>query len=167
MIFKIYKHDTDLYNKLLILSRNIFFYKKINLADTFETRIYLMFVHFSIFMIVFKKKKIKFNQSDYDSLFNNIENDLRELGFGDISVNKKMKELNKIMYDILLKIESKESNDKNFKVNDKLLEKYFNLSNIKNDYEKDLFYDYFVSFFNYCFAKTSNNMVEESIKFKF
>ena len=156
-----------MYNKLLILSRNIFFYKKINLADTFETRIYLMFVHFSIFMIVFKKKKIKFNQSDYDSLFNNIENDLRELGFGDISVNKKMKELNKIMYDILLKIESKESNDKNFKVNDKLLEKYFNLSNIKNDYEKDLFYDYFVSFFNYCFAKTSNNMVEESIKFKF
>ncbi len=126
-----------------------------------------MFVHFSIFMIVFKKKKIKFNQSDYDSLFNNIENDLRELGFGDISVNKKMKELNKIMYDILLKIESKESNDKNFKVNDKLLKKYFNLSNIKNDYEKDLFYDYFVSFFNYCFAKTSNNMVEESIKFKF
>ncbi len=167
MIFKIYKHDTDLYNKLLILSRNIFFYKKIKLADTFETRIYLMFVHFSIFMIVFKKKKIKFNQSDYDSLFNNIENDLRELGFGDISVNKKMKELNKIMYDILLKIESKESNDKNFKVNDKLLKKYFNLSNIKNDYEKDLFYDYFVSFFNYCFAKTSNNMVEDSIKFKF
>jgi cytochrome b pre-mRNA-processing protein 3 len=126
-----------------------------------------MFVHFSIFMIVFKKKEIKFNQSDYDSLFNNIENDLRELGFGDISVNKKMKELNKIMYDILLKIESKESNDKNFKVNDKLLKKYFNLSNIKNDYEKDLFYDYFVSFFNYCFAKTSNNMVEDSIKFKF
>ena len=110
MIFKIYKHDTDLYNKLLILSRNIFFYKKIKLADTFETRIYLMFVHFSIFMIVFKKKKIKFSQSDYDSLFNNIENDLRELGFGDISVNKKMKELNKIMYDILLKIESKEKN---------------------------------------------------------
>ena len=59
MIFKFKKHDSDLYNKLLILSRNIFFYEKIKLADTFETRIYLMFVHFSIFMIVFKKKKIK------------------------------------------------------------------------------------------------------------
>ncbi len=167
MIFRFNKHDSDLYNKLLILSRNIFFYKKIKLADTFETRIYLMFLHFSIFMIVFKKKKMKFKQSSYDSLFDNIENDLRELGFGDISVNKKMKELNKIMYDILLKIESKESNDKNFIINEKLLLKYFDLSNLKNDYEKDLFSDYFVSFFNYCFAKTSNNMVEESIKFKF
>ena len=167
MIFKSNKHDTELYNKLLSLSRNIFFYKKIKLADTFETRIYLMFVHFSIFMIVFKKKKLKFDQSAYDSLFNNIENDLRELGFGDISVNKKMKELNKIMYDILLKIEIKDSDDKDFKINDKILQKYFDFSNEKNDNEEDLFSDYFVSFYNYCFAKSSNNMVEDSIKFNF
>ena len=71
------------------------------------------------------------------------------------------------MYDILLKIESKKSNDKKFKINEQLLQKYFNFSDKKNDYEKDLFYDYFVSFFNYCFAKTSNNMVEESINFNF
>ena len=32
---------------------------------------------------------------------------LRELGFGDVSVNKKMKDLNKILYDILLKINKK------------------------------------------------------------
>ena len=38
-------------------------------------------------------------------LFHNIENNLRELGFGDVSVNKKMKDFNKILYDILLKIE--------------------------------------------------------------
>ena len=36
----------------------------------------------------------------------NIENNLRELGFGDVSVNKKMKELNKVLYDILIKIGS-------------------------------------------------------------
>ena len=40
----------------------------------------------------------------YDSVFDNIENNIRELGFGDVTVNKKMKELNKILYDILLKI---------------------------------------------------------------
>ena len=78
-----------------------------------------------------------------------------------------MKELNKIMYDILLKIENKESDDKNFKINDKILQKYFNFSNEKNNNEKFFFTDYFVSFFNYCFAKTSNNMVEDSIKFNF
>ena len=105
MIFKPKKHNIDLYNTLLVLSRNIFFYDKLELLDKFETRIYLMFIHFSIMMIIFKKKKNKFDQDSYDSLFQNIENNLRELGFGDVAVNKKMKELNKILYDILLKIE--------------------------------------------------------------
>ena len=36
-------------------------------------------------------------------MFNNIEYNLREMGFGDVTVNKKMKDLNKILYDILLK----------------------------------------------------------------
>ncbi len=86
-----------------MLSRNIFFYKIIKLDDSFETRIYLMFLHFSIMMIVSKKKGVKLDQDLYDSLFYNIEYNLRELGFGDVSVNKKMKDLNKILYDILLK----------------------------------------------------------------
>ena len=50
-----------------------------------------MFVHFSILMIISKKKGFIFDQKTYDNLFNFIENDLRELGFGDIAVNKKMK----------------------------------------------------------------------------
>jgi hypothetical protein len=64
-----------------------------------------MFFHFSILMIVFKKKEKKFDQKSYDNFFHNIENNLRELGFGDIAVNKKMKDFNKILYDILLKLE--------------------------------------------------------------
>ena len=82
-------HKDDLYNILLLLSRNIFFYKDIKLPDNFETRIYLMFIHFSIILIIFKEKKQKYNQKSYDMLFHNIENNLRELGFGDVSVNKK------------------------------------------------------------------------------
>ena len=96
-----------MYNTLLLLSRNIFFYEKLKLKDSFETRIYLMFIHFSIMLIIFKVKKTKFNQKSYDQLFDNIENNLREAGMGDVSVNKKMKDLNKILYDILLKINSK------------------------------------------------------------
>ena len=55
-----------------------------------------MFFHFSILMIV-SKKGTKFDQKSYDLLFHNIENNLRELGFGDVGVNKKMKEFNKIL----------------------------------------------------------------------
>lgn len=97
-----------MYNNLLTLSRNFFFYKRIKLPDNFETRIYLMFIHFSIMMIVSKKKGVKFDQKSYDILFFNIENNLRELGFGDVSVNKKMKDMNKLLYDILLKIDEKD-----------------------------------------------------------
>ena len=55
-------HKRNLYNILLNLSRNIFFYKIAKLPDTFETRLYLMFFHFSIFMIISKFKGKKFNQ---------------------------------------------------------------------------------------------------------
>ena len=104
------------------MSRNFYFYNKINLKDTFETRIYLMFIHFSLILIIFKKKKINFSQFNYDNLFYCIENNLRELGFGDIAVNKKMKDLNKILYDILLKINK--SSDKLI-INKNLVLKYF------------------------------------------
>ena len=56
-----------------------------------------MFMHFSIMMIITKKKGKRFDQKSYDILFHNIENNLRELGFGDVSVNKKMKDFNKLL----------------------------------------------------------------------
>ncbi len=123
-----------------------------------------MFLHFSIMMIISKKKGIKFDQTKYDSLFHNIENNLREMGFGDVSVNKKMKELNKVLYDILLKIEKKDYQD--FKIDDKLIIKYFP----KFDDEKGAVFDdfkkYFLKFYNFCFELPLNNMVRDAIKFK-
>ena len=57
-------------------------------------------------MNIFKKiKKTEFPQQIFDNIFQNIEYHLRELGFGDVAINKKMKLLNKNFYDILLKIE--------------------------------------------------------------
>ena len=163
MIFKNSKHNYDLYNTLLVLSRNIFFYKKVKLIDNFETRIYLMFMHFSIMLIVSKKKGVKFDQKLYDLLFHAIENNLRELGFGDVSVNKKMKELNKIFYDILLKINIEKSN---FKTNKKLILKYFNDANMKKSENYELFSEYFLNFFKYCFELPVDIVIEEAINFK-
>ena len=158
-------HTNDLYITLLNLSRNIFFYKKIGLPDTFETRIYLMFIHFSVMMIVFKNKGKKFNQKSYDSLFHNIENNLREMGFGDVSVNKKMKDFNKLLYDILLKLNKK--NDVNtFKINEKLVIDYFkDLKDTKNTKYTD-FERYFSNFYNFCFEIPLDNMIRDSLNFK-
>ena len=66
------KHNSDFYITLLNLSRNVYFYKNIGLEDSFETRIYLMFMHFSIILIVYKKKSLSFDQSAYDNLFYSI-----------------------------------------------------------------------------------------------
>tara|TARA_X000001036_G_C20330646_1_gene664376 strand:+ start:54 stop:557 length:504 start_codon:yes stop_codon:yes gene_type:complete len=164
---KFSKHNLNLYNILLTLSRNLFFYKKIRLADSFETRIYLMFLHFSIYLIIFKKKGLKFDQDVYDNVFNNIEYNLRELGFGDVTVNKKMKELNKIFYDILLKIDLEQNNQNNFKINSELIKKYFNSFKNKENSNLSQFIDYFLNFYNFCFELPLDSMVEDSIKFKF
>ena len=168
MIFKTKKHNDNLYNTLLGLSRNIFFYKEIKLSDSFETRIYLMFFHFSIIMKIFKKKGSKFDQFSYDSLFHNIENNLRELGFGDVSVNKKMKDMNKLLYDILLKIDEndKEVNNKDIKINQKVVIKYFKeLNDTKSEgYKK--FERYLMDFYNFCFDISLDNMIRDIVKFK-
>ena len=159
------KHNTDLYNTLLSLSRNIFFYKKLKLVDSFETRVYLMLFHFSIILLIFKRKSLKFNQDKYDSLFHNIENNLRELGFGDISVNKKMKDLNKILYDILLKINIK--GVEKFEINENLLTKYFNNINTSNNRDLVVFKEYFIKFYDFCFELSPDIMVREAIKFDY
>ena len=163
MIFNFTKHNTSLYNTLLTLSRNLFFYNKISLKDTFETRIYLMFIHFSVILIMFKNKKIKFNQDDYDSFFYCIENNLREMGYGDVAVNKKMKVFNKVFYDILLKLSN--SKDK-FKINEALILKYFSdLDNKKNE-NYALFDQYFVNFYHFCFGLDPKSVIKEALKFK-
>tara|TARA_B100001564_G_C20654387_1_gene678458 strand:- start:1094 stop:1588 length:495 start_codon:yes stop_codon:yes gene_type:complete len=160
-------HKTILYNKLLILSRNIFFYNKINLPDTFETRIYLMFIHFSVILIVYKNKGSKLDQKIYDYLFHNIEYNLRESGLGDVSVNKKMKEFNKILYDILLKINLENKNLDRFKVNHNLISKYFSELKDKNGANYLEFDRYFTKFFYFCYELSLDNMIESSDKFKF
>ena len=161
------KHNLNFYNTLLSLSRNIFFYNKIKLSDTLESRLYLIFFHFSILMIISKQKRKKFDQKSYDNLFNSIEYNFRELGFGDVTVNKKMKDLNKILYDILLKInDSNDSNDGNFNVNFKIANKYFHEFSSPKSEEFLNFNRYFTNFFHFCFELSIETMLEEVIKFK-
>tara|TARA_B100001093_G_scaffold422767_1_gene415465 strand:+ start:1859 stop:2356 length:498 start_codon:yes stop_codon:yes gene_type:complete len=163
MIFKIKRHNSILYSTLLTLSRNLYFYNKINLKDTYETRIYLMFMHFSIILITRKNRNEIFPQSYYDNLFFSIENNLRELGQGDVAVNKKMKDLNKIFYDILIKIFKKERPPE---INKSLILKYFDeFKNLKDD-KYLIFEQYLIKFNDFCFELSPEIVIKEAIKFK-
>ena len=165
-MFSFYKtHYNPLYNKLVELSRNIFFYEKLTLKDNFETRINLIFVHFSLILIVFKKKEIEFPQEIFDNIFMNIEYHIRELGYGDVAVNKKMKTLTRILYDILLKINKKDQNK--FLINKSVLKTYFHTETEDNKQIIDDIELYFINFFHYCFELGNVNMLKGRINFKY
>ncbi len=160
------KHNNKLYNKLIELSRNKFFYKNIQLSDDFETRILLIFFHLAIILKKAKGNKYqKQSQTAFDNIFLNIEYHIRELGYGDVAVNKKMKTLTKIFYDILINLKKYENNS--FDENNEILKKYFF---IKNNIEPEKMHKlakYLVKFQNFCFDLDVDIMLNGSIDFKY
>ena len=102
--------ESILYNHILLLSRNKLFYTKFDLTDTFQNRIHLIFIHISFLFIKIKqdnekKKYNTFYQKTFDLIFNKIELNMREIGYGDVQVNKNMKLLVRTFYNILLNCE--------------------------------------------------------------
>ena len=165
-MFSFYKkHNNKLYNKLTELSRNKFFYNDIQLSDNFETRILLIFFHLSIILKISKKSNFKKKTQDiFDNIFQNIEYHMRELGHGDVSVNKNMKNLNKIFYDILYNIDQDLFNTEMSK---KLLVKYFFSIDKLDDKKAMKLANYFLKFRDFCFDLDVNNMLNGSINFNY
>ena len=167
-MFSSYKaHNNILYSKLVDLSRNIFFYKNIQLKDNFETRINLIFLHLSLILVIFKEKnKKEFPQEIFDNIFQNIEYHIRELGYGDVAVNKKMKILLRIFYDILLKI--KLSNGKKNIINKEILVDYLEpQSRTKSRHLINDLANYFEKYYNFCFELDNNSVLKGQINFNF
>ena len=160
------RHNNNLYNKLVELSRNIFFYKDLKLSDNFETRIMLIFFHFSVILLKFKKNNnSKFPQKIFDNIFLNIEYHLRELGYGDVVVNKKMKTLNKIFYNILLKMEIDKDNKLVFKKN--IIKEHFILNDNNNSKITSKLEEYYGNFCNFCFELEDEIMLKGQIDYKY
>ena len=159
------KHTNKLYNKLVELSRNKFFYSDIKLADNFETRVLLIFFHFIIILRLKKDNKLKkIFQDIFDNIFQNIEINIRELGYGDTKVNNTMKNLNKIFYDILYKLDK--NNEDSFQERLDLLNKYF-FNNKKNiDENTHKLAKYMDQFSDFCFDLNIDNVLNGSIEFK-
>ncbi len=156
-------HNNSFYNKLVELSRNIHFYKSINLKDEYKTRINLILIHFSIIIEIYKiKHKKKFPQKIYDNVFLNIEYNLRELGFGDVSVNKKMKDLNKLLYDLLLKLNL--SKDNEIIINTNIIYSYFDITD-KNDKRPLKLAKYLENFYSFCFELDDNKIISGKFNF--
>lgn len=136
------------------------------LKDSFDTRLILLFFHFSIILLINKRKQEnkKKIQNSFDNIFLNIEYDLREKGHGDVAVNKKMKNFNKIFYDILIKINK--SKDVSFQANVELFNKHIHNKEQINIHLEQL-EDYFNSFYNFCLELSIKDIINGDIKFKY
>ena len=158
-----YKKHNFIYNNLVELSRNIYFYKDIKLDDKLENRVIIIFGHLAIILSCLKKNNKNLSQEIYDNIFLNLENNLREMGHGDVTVNKKMKTFNQIFHDLLMKfINQKKSN----KVEVQEMLKFLYVSK-KNEEISINLQDYFDKYFDFCFDIVNKNMIKDLDKFKY
>ena len=92
----------NFYNNLIKLTTNKFLYKSLIKQDTFNDRLILFHFHFAFFLKAFKnnenEKKL---QEIYDFSFRQLELSIREIGYGDQSINKKMKDYINIFHAIV------------------------------------------------------------------
>ena len=95
----------NFYNNLIRLTTNKNLYKGLKSQDSFSDRLILFLIHFAFFLKVYKKKEnTKILQEIYDFNFRQMELTIREIGYGDQSINKKMKEYINFFHFILLEI---------------------------------------------------------------
>ena len=94
-----------IYNNLINYTRNKDLYVHLNREDNFSDRLTLFLLHFSFFLKNFKNKENKIIlQEIYDFNFRQLELSIREIGYGDQSINKKMKNYINLFHKMLSEI---------------------------------------------------------------
>ena len=152
------KSYIHLYNKLIELARNKDLYKNFKNQDVFSDRLTFFLLHFAIFFKVFRKKdNKKILQEIYDFIFRQLELSIREIGYGDQSINKKMKDYINLFHDMIDKFHFWEDLNKE--------QKQEIIKNYTLNSENTAFYlDYFENFLNSLKKNTLNSYIKSVIK---
>ena len=130
----------NIYNNLIKLTRNKNLYYSLKNDDTFSDRLIILLFHFGFFLKIYKKELSKLEAQDlFDFFIKQIELSIREIGYGDVSVNKKMKDYVNLFFSIIEDVEKWPGLNIN-----KKKDVISNLMNIKED--SDLIVDYFDKF---------------------
>ena len=142
------------YNNLINLTRNKELYQNLKREDNFSERLTLFLLHFSFFLKNFKNEENKIIlQQIYDFNFRQLELSIREIGYGDQSINKKMKDYINLFHSMVSEIHFWD----NLNRDDKLKKISIFLSDFHNN-EKLL--DYFDSFNENLSKKTLNSYLK-------
>ncbi len=125
---------------MIKLSRNKTLYKSFTKQDTFSDRLIFFLIHFAFFVKNYKNEEnTKILQDIYDFIFRQLELSIREIGYGDQSINKKMKDYINLFHSIISEIHFWKDIEKEEKKNK------FKLF-LENDIEIDHLIDYFDDF---------------------
>ena len=152
------KSYIHIYNKLIELARNKDLYKDFEKQDIFSDRLTFFLLHFAIFFKVFKNKDNKERlQEIYDFTFRQLELSIREIGYGDQSINKKMKAYINLFHDMIDKFHFWEDLEEGQKK--KIIANY--TLNSKNSL---FLLDYFENFLNSLKKNTLNSFIKSVIK---
>jgi cytochrome b pre-mRNA-processing protein 3 len=99
------KNYLNIYNNLVKLTRNKELYKDFHKQDTFSDRLIFFLLHFAFFLKIYKENNDKkLLQDIYDQTFRQVELSVREIGYGDQTINKKMKDYLNLFYGMIDKI---------------------------------------------------------------
>ena len=94
-----------IYNNLINYTRNKDLYKNLDRKDNFSDRLTLFLLHFSFFLKNYKNEENKkILQEIYDYNFRQLELSIREIGYGDQSINKKMKDYINLFHSMVSEI---------------------------------------------------------------
>ena len=144
----------NLYNKLINYTRNKDLYKYLNRQDNFSDRLTLFLLHFSFFLKNYNCKKNKdILQEIYDFNFRQLELSIREIGYGDQSINKKMKDYINLLHSMVSELHFWEKLTKNEKRN-------FFLTFLSDFENIDHLFDYFDEFNENLSKKTLNSYLK-------
>jgi len=129
-------------------------YKDLGRTDNFSDRLSLFLLHFAFFLKNFKNKGNKLIlQEIYDFNFRQLELSIREIGYGDQSINKKMKDYINLFHSMVSEIHFWSDLSKPQKI-----EKF---SNFLTDFKKiDHLLDYFELFNENLSKKTLNSYLK-------
>ena len=150
------KNYLNIYNTLINLTRNKDLYISLNRTDNFSDRLTLFLLHFSFFLKNYKtEENKKILQEIYDFSFRQLELSIREIGYGDQSINKKMKDYINLFHAMISEI--------HFWENLSRVERINKLSLFLTEYEKiDELVTYFENF-NDDLSKKSLNLFIKSV----
>ena len=151
----------NIYNNLIKLTRNKLLFEKITSEDSFSHRLMVFLFHFAFFLKVYKKNNTKkYLQKIYDFNFKQLELSIREIGYGDSTINKKMKQYINIFYSIINNVENWENinNDQKCKIFSEFIEV---------GSEAVFFVNYFEKYRIFLTNNTLNHFTKDVISFKF